>query len=214
VHALRRVERGAQRLERDRRRRQVGIPAAEVDEPRARQLARGRRRGDDPREVLLGEAREEVGQAANVRDAGTLLPPPGRSRVRGARCGFPHPRTLASRLGGSPPPRDSSRMPPAASYKTRMAVAEDAPNLRRLAALDSQSPLSGPVLMGEIDGVPAAAIALTSGRVVADPFRPTAELVATMRMRAAALTGERRTSLRERVLGGLRVTRPATPRVA
>jgi len=104
-------------------------------------------------------------------------------------------------------------MPPAASYKTRMAVAEDAPNLRRLAALDSQSPLIGAVLMGEIDGVPAAAISLTSGRVVADPFRHTAELVATMRMRTAA-TVERRTSLRERIAGGLRVTRPATPRLA
>jgi hypothetical protein len=105
-------------------------------------------------------------------------------------------------------------MPPAASYKTRMAVDEDGPNLRRLAALDSQSPLSGPVLMGEINGVPAAAISLTSGRVVADPFRPTAELVATMRLRAAALTGQRRTSLRERIAGGLRIARPATPRVA
>ena len=105
-------------------------------------------------------------------------------------------------------------MPAAASsYKTRMAVAEDAPNLRRLAALDSQSPLSGPVLMGEIDGVPAAAISLTSGRVVADPFRPTAELVASLRLRATALTGERRTSLRDRLLGGVRIARP-TPRVA
>jgi hypothetical protein len=104
-------------------------------------------------------------------------------------------------------------MPTAASYKTRMAVAEDAPNLRRLAALDSQSPLSGPVLMGEIDGVPAAAISLTSGRVVADPFRPTAELVATMRVRAGART-ERRVSLRDRIVGGLRIARPATPSVA
>jgi hypothetical protein len=105
-------------------------------------------------------------------------------------------------------------MPPAASYKTRMAVAEDAPNLRRLAALDSQSPLSGAVLIGEINGVPAAAVSLTSGRVVADPFRPTAELVAMLRLRAVALTGERRTSLRDRIAAGLRIARPATPRVA
>jgi hypothetical protein len=68
VHALRRVERGAQRLERDRRRRQVGIPAPEIDEPRAGQLARGRGRGDDPGEVLLGEAREELRRAMNVQD--------------------------------------------------------------------------------------------------------------------------------------------------
>jgi hypothetical protein len=105
-------------------------------------------------------------------------------------------------------------MSPAASYKTRMAVDEDQPNLRRLAALDSQSPLSGPVLIGEINGVPAAAVSLTSGRVVADPFRPTAELVSMLRLRAAALTGARRTSLRDRIASGLRVTRPAVPRVA
>jgi hypothetical protein len=130
------------------------------------------------------------------------------------RCGWLYLATQACHMGATAPAGDSSRMPPAASYKTRMAVAEDAPNLRRLAALDSQSPLSGAVLMGEIDGVPAAAISLTSGRVVADPFRPTAELVASLRMRAAALTGERRTSLRERLLGGVRIARPATPRVA
>jgi hypothetical protein len=121
---------------------------------------------------------------------------------------------LASHLAATPLRRDPSAMSPAASYKTRMAVEEDAPNLRRLAALDSQSPLLGAVLIGEIDGVPAAAISLTSGRVVADPFRHTAELVASLRMRAAALTGTRRTSLRDRLLGGVRIARPATPRVA
>ena len=105
-------------------------------------------------------------------------------------------------------------MSPAASYKTRMAVDEDEPNLRRVAALDSQAPLVGPVLMGEINGVPAAAISLTSGRVVADPFRHTAELVAMLRLRAEALVGARRPSLRDRIAGGLRVTRPAVPRVA
>jgi hypothetical protein len=68
VHALSGVERGAQRLERDRRRRQVGIPAPEVDEPRPGQLARSRGRGDDPGEVLLGKAREELRRAMNVQD--------------------------------------------------------------------------------------------------------------------------------------------------
>src|SRR6266540_6688638 len=95
-------------------------------------------------------------------------------RVAGGRCGWLYPATQASHLGAGRARRDPSAMPPAASYKTRMAVAEDAPNLRRLAALDSQSPPGGPVLIGEIDGVPAAAISLTSGRAVADPFRPTA----------------------------------------
>ena len=78
-------------------------------------------------------------------------------------------------------------MSPAASYKTRLAVDEDQPNLHRVAALDSQAPLVGPVLMGEINGVPAAAISLTSGRVVADPFRHTADVVDLLAYRARRL---------------------------
>jgi hypothetical protein len=96
----------------------------------------------------------------------------------------------------------------ASTYKIRLAVSEYGPNLRRLAALDSQAPLSGPVLMGELDGVPAAALALSTGRVVADPFRPTADLVATMRVRAAALGADRKRSLRDRLRAALPVVRP------
>jgi hypothetical protein len=68
MHALRRVEGGAQRLDCDRRRRQVRIAAPEVDQPRPGLRARSRRRSDDPREVLLRKAREEVGEAMNVQD--------------------------------------------------------------------------------------------------------------------------------------------------
>jgi len=68
VHALRRVEGGAQRLDRDRRRRQVRIAAPEVDQPRAGLRASSRCRSDDPREVLLRKARKEVGGAMNVQD--------------------------------------------------------------------------------------------------------------------------------------------------
>jgi hypothetical protein len=68
VHALRRVEGGAQRLDRDRRRRQVRIAAPKVDQPRAGLRARKSCRSDDPREVLLRKAREEVGGAMNVQD--------------------------------------------------------------------------------------------------------------------------------------------------
>jgi hypothetical protein len=68
VHAVGGVDGGAQRIEGDRGRRQVGIPAPEIDQPRPRQPARGRGRGDDPGEVLLGEAREELRRAMNVQD--------------------------------------------------------------------------------------------------------------------------------------------------
>ena len=46
---------------------------------------------------------------------------------------------------------------PADAYVIRLATEHDADDLRRLAALDSARPLTGRVLIGEIDGVPAAA---------------------------------------------------------
>ena len=81
----------------------------------------------------------------------------------------------------------------------------------RLAELDSQRPLTGPALVGEIDGRPAAAISLDDGRVVADPFQHTAQLVALLRMRARALTAAgREPSVRERLRAAVRIPgRPA-----
>jgi hypothetical protein len=69
----------------------------------------------------------------------------------------------------------------------RAARGSDGLALARLAALDSKRPLTGDVLVAESDGELAAAISLSSGTHVADPFRPTAELVALLRMHAAAL---------------------------
>jgi hypothetical protein len=98
------------------------------------------------------------------------------------------------------------------TYTIRMATSEDGESLRRLAALDSQRQLGGAILIGELQGQPAAALALQSGRVVADPFRSTAHLVATMRTRAAGLLAVERTpSLRERLLAALPATYRARP---
>lgn len=60
----------------------------------------------------------------------------------------------------------------------------DESTLRRLAALDSTRPLKGPALVAEIDGEPVAALGLTDGRVVADPFVKTAEVVELLKVRA------------------------------
>src|SRR4051794_39108901 len=80
----------------------------------------------------------------------------------------------------------------------------------RLAELDSQRPLTGPALVGEIDGRPAAAISLEDGRLVADPFQHTAQLVALLRMRAHAMqAADREPSVRERLRAGVRGARPA-----
>jgi hypothetical protein len=73
----------------------------------------------------------------------------------------------------------------------RLASLADAPALARLAALDSACVPDGSVLLAERDGVVAAALALESGSVIADPFQLTEELVALLRLRAAG-TARRR----------------------
>src|SRR3954451_11634008 len=90
------------------------------------------------------------------------------------------------------------------SHVLRLANEADAPDLTRLAALDSQAPLTGSILIGELHGEPAAALSLTDDRVIADPFRPTAQLLAAMRRRAGGLRAvEHMPSLRDRLLAGL-----------
>ena len=73
----------------------------------------------------------------------------------------------------------------------RPAFPDDAPAVVRLAALDSQRLPAGPLLLAEIDGEPWAAIALRSGRLIADPFRPTAALVDLLRRRRVQLAAAR-----------------------
>ena len=65
----------------------------------------------------------------------------------------------------------------------RLARPQDSRTLFRLAALDSAAPLTGRVLLAELDLVPLAAVALESGAVVADPFRHTADAVRMLRLR-------------------------------
>ena len=72
----------------------------------------------------------------------------------------------------------------------RIAADHDAYALAQLAAVDSADPLAGRVLVAEIDGRPVAAVSLTDGTVVADPFRRTADVVQMLRVRAAQMRGE------------------------
>ena len=73
----------------------------------------------------------------------------------------------------------------------RRAGPHDAPVLSRLAALDSALPLTGEILLAEVGGEPRAALSLTDGTAVADPFAPTAELVELLRMRRDQLEAAR-----------------------
>lgn len=80
---------------------------------------------------------------------------------------------------------------PSPTISIRAATPDDARTVARLAALDSALVPSGPVLLAEVDGEPRAAISLRDGRVVADPFVPTADLASLLRMQAENVAGER-----------------------
>jgi hypothetical protein len=83
----------------------------------------------------------------------------------------------------------------APSVLIRAARGSDGAALARLAGLDSASVPAGDVLVAEADGALVAARSLTSGAAIADPFRPTADVLALLAMRADGL-GERRSERR------------------
>ena len=72
--------------------------------------------------------------------------------------------------------------------------------LSRLAALDSARPLRGPALIAEAGERMLAALPLGSGRPVADPFEPTAELVALLELRRSQIASAPQFSRRIRSL--------------
>jgi hypothetical protein len=67
----------------------------------------------------------------------------------------------------------------------RLAGPDDDAALRRLAELDSSRPPDGRVLLAVVGSNPVAALSVETGAVVADPFRPTADVVAVLRKAAA-----------------------------
>jgi hypothetical protein len=69
----------------------------------------------------------------------------------------------------------------------RRARPADATALLQLAALDEADPLDGEVIVAEVGGELWAAIDLTSGRRISDPFRHSAEARALLELRAAML---------------------------
>jgi hypothetical protein len=69
----------------------------------------------------------------------------------------------------------------------RYAFPDDERALVRLATLDSREAPSAPVLLAEVDGELWAALSLTDGAVVADPFRRTTALVELLGARANQL---------------------------
>jgi hypothetical protein len=104
---------------------------------------------------------------------------------------------------------------PSNAYVIRRATDGDEVELHRLAELDGQRPLTGPALVGEIEGKPAAAVSAIDGRVIADPFQHTAVLRQMLRIRLSAMRSYARTpSLAERMREALQPFMSAHGRTA
>jgi hypothetical protein len=71
--------------------------------------------------------------------------------------------------------------------RIRRAGVADSDSLVRLAGLDSKRLPTGNFLIAEVDGEEWAAVALESGEILADPFRPTANVAELLRLRAARI---------------------------
>ena len=90
------------------------------------------------------------------------------------------------------------------NFRVRRSTPGDEAALARLAGLDSARPPRGPALIAESDSRVLAALPLGSGRPIADPFQPTAELVALLELRRAQIeSAERSRERRPRGVRGL-----------
>jgi hypothetical protein len=102
--------------------------------------------------------------------------------------------------------RSSAAAAPAPAIELRIVDAE-AQAVRRLAALDDAAELTGQVLLALVNDDAVAGLSLQDRRVVANPFVPTREVVALLRLRAEHVSGARahrplRRLLRARLAAG------------
>lgn len=72
----------------------------------------------------------------------------------------------------------------------RRADISDLGALAHLAALDSSEPPAGDSLLAEVGHELWAAVEISSGRAIADPFRPSGDLVELLRFRAQRMRAE------------------------
>jgi hypothetical protein len=69
----------------------------------------------------------------------------------------------------------------------RQACPDDRGHLQRLAMLDSAPRPHGPMLVAEREGVLVAAVPMSGGRPIADPFEATAGIVGLLELRREQL---------------------------
>ena len=80
--------------------------------------------------------------------------------------------------------REETPMHATDSIAIRRATEADRVAVARLAALDSADTPSGEILIAEVGDEPQAAIQISTGATIADPFRRTADVVELLRLRA------------------------------
>jgi hypothetical protein len=81
----------------------------------------------------------------------------------------------------------TSSSPISSTVVIRAARPGDALPLARLAALDSAAVPAGDVVLAEIEGEIVAAVSVDGAARIADPFRRTADVLALLDLRVAAL---------------------------
>jgi len=87
--------------------------------------------------------------------------------------------------GGSPKAPNTHE----AEVSLRLCTVHDDAALERLAVLEARPLPRGRFVVAEVNGELVAAQPLAGGRAFADPFRPTAELLPLMRLRARQIAG-------------------------
>jgi hypothetical protein len=75
----------------------------------------------------------------------------------------------------------------------RRARAADSARIRTLAMLDDRRLSDGPYLVAEIAGEAIAAMSMSSGQIVSDPFRRTRDAEDLLRLRAGQIAQRERT---------------------
>jgi hypothetical protein len=97
-------------------------------------------------------------------------------------------------------------LPADLDVRIRYARADDEAALTRLAGLDDAAVPAAPVLVAEVDGEPWAARSLSNSAVIADPFKPTRQLVELLAIRADQLR-----AAGDALAGDDRAQRPLSP---
>jgi len=77
-----------------------------------------------------------------------------------------------------------ARPPRTLRQSIELRLSECRGELERLAALSEKPTPDGDWLVADVDGVPVAALSLDDGSTLADPFKPTAQVVSLLQLRA------------------------------